>query len=127
MSDVANSLMVRNLSITYPGNTLASLNHLSLNLSLGGWNCILGQSGSGKTTLLKYLAGLLPSDCMTSGGLNQTSARYVQDNIAYMAQQDLLLPWLSVLDNVCLEQKIKGNYVKKMPPIEPGSCWFKLA
>lgn len=113
MSDVANSLMVRNLSITYPGNTLASLNHLSLNLSLGGWNCILGQSGSGKTTLLKYLAGLLPSDCMTSGGLNQTSARYVQDNIAYMAQQDLLLPWLSVLDNVCLEQKIKGKLRKE--------------
>ncbi len=113
MGNVTNSLMVRNLSITYPGNPLASLNQLSLELSVGGWNCILGQSGSGKTTLLKYLAGLLPFDCITAGGLNQTSARYVQDNIAYMAQQDLLLPWLSVLDNVCLEQKIKRQLSKK--------------
>ena len=30
-------------------------------------------------------------------------------NIAYMAQQDLLLPWLSVLDNVCLTQRLQGQ------------------
>ena len=55
---------------------------------------MLGRSGVGKTSLLRWLAGLLPGTRPIG-------------RIAYMAQQDLLLPWLSVLDNVLLGYRLR--------------------
>ena len=55
-------------------------------------------SGVGKTTLLRLIAGL-----GGPGAPDWSSAddgRPLQGRVAYMAQQDLLLPWLGALDNV---------------------------
>ncbi len=58
-----------------------------------------------KTTILRYLAGLLDDQVDWHGELITTDGAALHDRVAYMAQQDLLLPWLHVLDNVCLSSR----------------------
>ena len=53
---------------------------------------IMGESGGGKTTLLRIAAGLEKAD---SGSFEADG-----ENIAYMFQEDRLLPWKNSLDNV---------------------------
>lgn len=105
-------LLIDHLSVTYADAEQATLDGLNMRLGAEQWNCILGRSGCGKTTLLKYLAGLLPADCHVTGGLTTDAAALFVDNVAYMAQQDLLFPWLSVLDNVCLASRLRKQHVQ---------------
>ncbi|WP_246225548.1 ABC transporter ATP-binding protein [Vibrio agarilyticus] len=90
----------------YRGNTAPTLHDLSLTLPKGQWSCLLGRSGCGKTSLLRYLAGLLSEDAHWQGQTAVSDGKPLDGRIAYMAQQDLLLPWLNVLDNVCLERRL---------------------
>lgn len=76
--------------------------HLDLTLEPGKWTCLLGASGVGKSTVLKLFAGLADAvdfqgDITDPGG------------VALMAQQDLLLPWLSALDNVVIGARLRGE------------------
>ncbi|MEL0630939.1 ATP-binding cassette domain-containing protein, partial [Psychromonas aquatilis] len=66
---------------------------------------ILGQSGCGKTTLLRYLAGIINEQVVWNGDLSISNLIPLQGQGAYMAQQDLLMPWLPVLENVLLSDK----------------------
>ncbi len=75
---------------------------LALEAVGGGWTCLLGASGVGKTTLLRMIAGLVPGADCQAGGAPLTG------RVSYMAQQDLLLPWLSALDNVTLGSRLRG-------------------
>ena len=71
-------------------------------LDAGRWTCLLGPSGVGKTTLLRLLAG------HESGALVATDdARPLEGRVALMAQQDLLLPWLSARENVLLGPRLR--------------------
>ncbi|HIF9085189.1 TPA: ABC transporter ATP-binding protein [Photobacterium damselae] len=102
-------------SLTYPNASMATLNNVSLQLQAKQWTCLLGKSGSGKSTLLRLLANLLPDDVQFIGNIQTEHDENIHQHIAYMAQQDLLLPWLNVIDNVCLSyqfgsQKCKSEY-----------------
>ena len=90
----ASPLLVREARIAYGDRVVAD--RLDLAFPAGHTTCLLGRSGVGKTSLLRWLAGLLPG-----------SAR--PQPIAYMAQADLLLPWLSILDNVLLGHRLRGD------------------
>lgn len=59
---------------------------------------LIGSSGSGKTTLFRLLAGLLKP---IHGRMNSS---YGQPT--YMPQEDLLLPWRNVMENVLLLQEL---------------------
>jgi putative hydroxymethylpyrimidine transport system ATP-binding protein len=85
---------LREAHIVLDGYVVAD--RLSLDFAAGRTTCLLGRSGVGKTSLLRHLAGLLPGT--TPAG-----------PVAYMAQRDLLLPWLSVLDNVLLGYRLRGD------------------
>ncbi len=91
-------LFVRHARIAFGDRVVAS--DLTLEFAAGRTTCLLGRSGVGKTSLLRWLAGLLPD---TGGGAERGEA------VAYMAQSDLLLPWLSLLDNVLLGYRLRGN------------------
>jgi NitT/TauT family transport system ATP-binding protein len=66
---------------------------------------LLGWSGCGKTTLLKLLTGILKPQY---GSINFLEP--AESLISYMAQEDLLLPWRTVKDNLHLLSELgKGK------------------
>lgn len=69
---------------------------------------VVGPSGCGKSTLLELICGLLEPG---RGELHvgaQASARERLERCAHMPQRDLLLPWLSALDNAALAPRNRG-------------------
>ncbi|MEZ8242848.1 ABC transporter ATP-binding protein [Vibrio splendidus] len=101
-------VQLSNASLRYNDSEHATLSGLSLSLNAGKWTVLLGRSGCGKTTVLRYLAGLLDDKVECQGTLATSDELPLTDRIAYMAQQDLLLPWLSVIDNVCLSHRFQN-------------------
>ncbi|MGQ3300636.1 ABC transporter ATP-binding protein [Reyranella sp.] len=85
---------MRSAHIVLDGHVVAE--DLSLDFPGGRTTCLLGRSGVGKTSLLRHLAGLLPGSRAAGP-------------VAYMAQRDLLLPWLSVLENVLLGYRLRRD------------------
>ncbi|OEE51230.1 ABC transporter ATP-binding protein [Vibrio splendidus] len=101
-------VQLSNASLRYNDSEHATLSGLSLSLNACKWTVLLGRSGCGKTTVLRYLAGLLDDKVEWQGTLATSDELPLTDRIAYMAQQDLLLPWLSVIDNVCLSHRFQN-------------------
>jgi ABC-type nitrate/sulfonate/bicarbonate transport system ATPase subunit len=78
--------------------TVEALREVSLEVGAGEMVCIVGPSGCGKTTLLELICGLQAPD---AGTVTAAPA-------ALMPQRDLLLPWLSALDNAALALRARG-------------------
>ena len=98
-------LRITNARLAYADTLL--FDNLSANIAGGQWTCILGPSGVGKSTLLRMIAGLGQSDPATD--ISASDGSPLDQRIAWMAQQDLLLPWLSVSRNVALGNKLRGR------------------
>jgi len=83
-------------------NHLTVFDGLSLTLERGGFYSILGPSGCGKTTLLRIIAGVEKTD---SGEV------YVRPDstLSLVYQQNDLLPWLTVEENIRLAIKSRGG------------------
>ncbi len=93
-------LQLNQLSLTYGKQPVVT--ELSLSVDAGDWLAILGRSGCGKSTLLKAIAKL-------NHGAIQHGQIHCHAKTAYMAQQDALLPWLSVVQNVQLASRLQHN------------------
>ena len=89
---------------------------LDLVLEAGQWTCLLGPSGVGKSTLLRLVAGL-DTGGEFDGSIESTNRRPLREQVAYMAQSDLLLPWLNVRANVMLGATLRGE-VRKLERAE---------
>jgi NitT/TauT family transport system ATP-binding protein len=85
----------------------AAVHDISLAVEPGSFAVIVGPSGCGKSTLLNVAAGLLAP---AEGGVRVFGAPLAGINreAAYLFQQDALLPWRSVLDNVRLGLDIRN-------------------
>lgn len=99
------SLKVRGATLRYGAGMV--FDSLDVTVEGGLWTCILGPSGVGKSSLLKLVASLLPG--VATGTITAGDGRPLSGRIAYMAQDDLLLPWLSVIDNVVLGDRLRGR------------------
>ncbi|MBS4166611.1 MULTISPECIES: ABC transporter ATP-binding protein [unclassified Neochlamydia] len=93
-------LKIQNLSFSFGEKKI--LKNLSLDISPNEVISLVGWSGSGKTTLFKLLAGLLP----TEKGVISMATGYPAESIAFMAQEDLLLPWRTILENLLLPTEL---------------------
>ena len=89
------------------GRIVPVIADLSLTLRKGEIVSVVGPSGCGKTTLLNTLCGLLAPDA----GRIRWHGRQVSgqpQNVGYMLQKDLLLPWRTALGNTMLGLEIRG-------------------
>ncbi|GGM70595.1 ABC transporter ATP-binding protein [Longimycelium tulufanense] len=80
---------------------------VNLEVSRGAFVSVVGPTGCGKSTVLNVVAGLLAP---TSGGvrIDGTSLWGRNTRAGYLFQQDTLLPWKTVLENVCLGLELAG-------------------
>lgn len=89
----------------------AVFQNLSLSFRRDRWHALLGRSGAGKSTVLKLVASLVQADSGTVSinkhAPDETSSS--RNAIAYMSQDDGLLPWLTVIDNVQMGCRLRGE------------------
>jgi NitT/TauT family transport system ATP-binding protein len=98
----SDSASIERVTHTYTdahGRTLVALQDLSLRALRGQILAIVGPSGAGKTTLLELICGLQKPGAGT----------VACEPAVLMPQRDLLLPWLSALDNAALALRIAGR------------------
>jgi len=84
---------------------LVALKEISFSVTQGEFVCIVGPSGCGKTTLLRIIAGLIPE---TSGAIQFNIQDNSRPKTAMVFQDQGLLPWMTILDNVSLGLEMKG-------------------
>ena len=84
-------LTIQDACKSYEGHPV--LEQLCLELPEKGTVCLFGPSGCGKTTLFNCIAGLEKLD---SGAILGMEGR----RVAYMFQEDRLLPWINARENV---------------------------
>ena len=89
------------------GREYCALEDISLSVPAGGFLAIVGPSGCGKSTLLNITAGLMTPSAGCVRVLGEELAG-LNRRATYMFQQDALLPWKDVRDNVALGLTLAG-------------------
>ena len=99
-------LEVKNLCVNFGtyGGEVKAVRGVTFDLHKGETLAIVGESGCGKSTIFNILSNLTTYDC---GNI------YVSGNFSYMYQNDLLLPYKTIIDNVSLPLVLKGEKKKK--------------
>jgi len=89
------------------GEMVSVLDGISLKVEDDQIVAILGPSGCGKTTLLRIIAGLDPA----SRGevlLDGLRVERPSPRVGMIFQEHALLPWCSIIDNVCIGLEMRG-------------------
>ena len=86
--------------------SVVAVSDVSLTVADGEVVSLIGPSGCGKSTLLNMAAGL---DRPSAGAVLVDGKRVTTPNrhVAFMLQNDLLLPWRTILENVSFGQEIQ--------------------
>ena len=103
-------VVIKNLEVGYEnakGDIAIGLNGFSCELEDGSINVIVGYSGCGKTTLLRTIAGFLEYDGEIYYDDVEISNLTTQErNIAFVSQEYILYPHLTIFDNIASPLKI---------------------
>jgi ABC-type nitrate/sulfonate/bicarbonate transport system ATPase subunit len=87
-----------------------ALDGLDLEVAGGEFVSVIGPSGCGKSTLFNLLAGL---EEPSAGSLwldgDRVDAGRLLGRVGYMPQQDLLMPWRTILDNTIIGLEVAGT------------------
>ena len=91
---------------------LEVLSNVNLQVAAGEFVAIVGKSGCGKSTLLRHIAGL---EQATAGEIeqNNTVVKGLNRDSRVMFQEDRLLPWQTVLENVGVGLGLKKGWEEK--------------
>lgn len=87
--------------VTERGQTVCALEKTNLEVTRGEFVCIVGPSGCGKSTLLRIISGLEHADSGQITCAGRPGNKPHRD-VGMVFQEYSVLPWRTVLDNVCL-------------------------
>ncbi|MBQ9262792.1 MAG: ABC transporter ATP-binding protein [Clostridia bacterium] len=113
-------IVLSHMNAGYPGKPV--LRKLSLTFPDTGVVALMAPSGYGKTTLLRILAGLLPADSGTISGIEGKK-------IAFLFQEDRLLPWLTAEKNVEIvsDSAMAKRWLKAMEIEDVGQYPYEMS
>jgi NitT/TauT family transport system ATP-binding protein len=108
---------------TREGDMILALDRVALSLADGEFVSVVGPSGCGKSTLLKIIAGIEPP---SEGSIlyRGQAVRRPQRGMGVVFQSPVLLPWLTVLQNVLLP--IKVLRLPRAPAVERARSLLTL-
>lgn len=100
-------LELKNIGLNYHSKTdeTKAIDNISFSINKGNFVGLVGPSGCGKTTVLSLISGIIKPSCgdILINGENIKSSK---QKIGYMFQKDLLFPWRTIMQNVCLGLEI---------------------
>jgi NitT/TauT family transport system ATP-binding protein len=104
-------IIIKNVSMEFNGESVVeALRDISFNIADQEFLGLVGPSGCGKSTLLRLVAGLLEP---TEGEIwvyGKSPKKAQQDvEFGFVFQDPVLFPWLKVIDNVRLPEKLLGK------------------
>lgn len=102
------TVAVRDVSLTYRSRrgTVTAVEDVDLAARAGEFVCLVGPSGCGKSSILSMVAGLR----RPSRGLVSVFGKPVDGPVTSLGmvfQEDLLLPWRTVIANVLIQSEIR--------------------
>lgn len=107
-------LEFKNISFKYDEDPDFIIKNLSFRVDKGEFISIVGPSGCGKSTVFRLICKLerpFEGDIFLEGrNINVLGKGY----IGYMPQNDLLIPWRTILQNSSLPLEIKGGDMKRV-------------
>ncbi len=92
------TLCIQNLSVSYQNQKI--FDEVSFTASCNTLTALIGNSGCGKSSLFFAILNKIPYQ----GHIEKPSGV-----IAYLPQNDVLLPWRSVMSNLCLPFEMNGT------------------
>ena len=92
---------VKNIVKSY--GSLKVLDNVNIDFNENKTTCILGPSGCGKTTLLNIIAGIIEKDSGEGPG------SFKNEDISFVFQEDRLIEWKNIRDNMAFVLKKKMN------------------
>jgi iron complex transport system ATP-binding protein len=117
----------KNLQVDIGGNRI--VDGVDIDISIGGWTCIIGPNGAGKSSLLKALAGIVPSTGemhINDQDVRNMNARARACWIAYVAQEPVMPPGMSVIEYVMLGRTAHLPLLARETPRDLVVCDFVL-
>ncbi len=102
-------LAIDDVAVTYRvnGTDMRAVDGVDLHVGEGEFVSIVGPSGCGKSTILKVIAGLLaPSHGVVT--VDGRAVSGVPPGVGMVFQNDALLPWKTVRDNIRMPLALRG-------------------
>ncbi|MFO8088821.1 MAG: ABC transporter ATP-binding protein [Desulfatiglandaceae bacterium] len=100
--------MLRVSDLSKKFGSLCVFDRFSFCVPEGGFTILIGPSGCGKSTLFDVLTGVVSKDSGEISWLGEKTLNLGR-KAAYMQQKDLLLPWLSLIENALLPVRVSGK------------------
>ncbi len=108
-------IQMKNITKEFFG--VKALDQMTLDLYPGEVHCLVGENGAGKSTLMKVLSGAYrpeAGEIITYGDSHKfmTAESSRKSGISIIYQENLLVPWMNIIENIFVGQEItKGGVV----------------
>jgi iron complex transport system ATP-binding protein len=121
------SAVLQGVSVDLDGSRV--VDDLGLTVEAGEWVGLIGPNGAGKTTALRAVAGLVPytgTIAVLGDEVSALSRREIARRIAYVPQDPVLPPDMTVIEYVLLGRTPHLGYAAAAGPRDVDACRLAL-